>query len=90
MPLSHKKSHLNSDEHKNDTKQQLVWCEDCDKYISDKTRHFQSENHINRSLIQKSQHQQQQKNFSQDVKIIVNEKTYMKPKKIQLITLNIT
>ena len=45
MPLSDKLSHLNSDQHKNKTKQQEVWCEDCGKYISDKTRHFQSEIH---------------------------------------------
>ena len=43
MPLSEKSSHLNSDEHKNKTEQRRVWCEDCNMYISDKTRHFQSE-----------------------------------------------
>ena len=45
MPLSEKSSHLNSDEHKNKTEQRRVWCEDCNRYISDKTRHFQSEIH---------------------------------------------
>ena len=38
MPLSGKSSHLNSDEHKNKTEQRRVWCEDCNRYISDKTR----------------------------------------------------
>ena len=46
MPLSDKDSHLSSDDHKNKTKQLLVWCEGCGKYISDKTRHFQSEIHL--------------------------------------------
>ena len=49
MPLSDKLNHLNSDQHKNKTKQQPVWCEGCGKYISDKTRHFQSEIHTLRS-----------------------------------------
>ena len=44
MPLSDKQTHLTSDQHKNRIKQQLFWCEDCCKYISDKTRHFQSGN----------------------------------------------
>ena len=48
MPLS-EKSNLSSDQHKNKTKQQQIWCEDCGKYISDKTRHFQSEFHTLRS-----------------------------------------
>ena len=37
-------SHLSSDEHKN--KNNKVCCEFCGKYISDKTRHFQSEIHL--------------------------------------------
>ena len=49
MPLSDKLNHLFSDQHKNKTKQQQVWCEACGKYISDKTRHFQSEIHTLRS-----------------------------------------
>ena len=49
MPLSDKLNHLTSDQHKNKTKQQQVWCEDCGKYISDKTSHFQSEIHTLRS-----------------------------------------
>ena len=49
MPLSDKLIHLNSDQYKNKTKQQQVWCEDCAKHISDKTRHFQSEIHTLRS-----------------------------------------
>ena len=55
-------------------KKQLVWCEDCNKKFSDKTRHFQSENHV------LNNQNRQQNNFVQDnkVEIIVNEKTYMK------------
>ena len=45
MPLSEKSNHLRPDQHKNKTKQQQIWCEDCGKYIGDKTRHFQSEIH---------------------------------------------
>ena len=33
MPLSDKSNHLSSDQHKNKTKQQHIWCEDCGKYI---------------------------------------------------------
>ena len=44
MNISDKSSHLNSDEHKNKNKK--VWCEECGKYITDKTRHFQSEIHL--------------------------------------------
>ena len=77
MPLSDKDSHLSSDDHKNRTRLQLFWCEDCGKYISDKTRHFQSDNQLQKN---------QQRKYSQDndmrstsgVKTIVNEKTYMK------------
>ena len=46
MHLSDNHSHLNSDEHKNKTEQRRVWCEDCSMYIFDKTRHFQSEIHL--------------------------------------------
>ena len=49
MPLSDKSNHLSSDQHKNKTKQHHSWCEDCGKFISDKTRHFQSEIHTLRS-----------------------------------------
>ena len=45
MPLSDK-VHLSSDEHKNRNK---VWCKDCGKSISAKTRHFQSEIHLLKS-----------------------------------------
>ena len=83
MPLSHKDSHLSSDDHKKKTKQLYVWCEDSGKFISDKTRHFRSEIHLQ---------QNQQRNFSQDngmlstsgmrsasgVEIIVNERTNVK------------
>ena len=57
MLLADKSSHLNSDEHKNKTEQQLVSCEDCGKNVSDKTRHFRSETHFWKS---------QQRNSSQD------------------------
>ena len=78
MPLSDKSNHLKSDQHKNKTKQQHIWCEDCGKYISDKTRHFQSEIHTFRS---------QKHQISQDTRstqntfgngVIVNGKTYIK------------
>ena len=46
MLLSGKSSHLNQMKHKNKTEQRRVWCEDCNRYISDKTRHFQSEIHL--------------------------------------------
>ena len=49
MPLSDKSSHLNSDNHKQRIKEQHVWCEDCGIIISDKTRQFQSENHLQNS-----------------------------------------
>ena len=44
MHISDKSSHLNSDSHKN--YHNKVWCEDCNKCISDTTRHFQSEFHL--------------------------------------------
>ena len=88
MPLSDKLNHLSSDQHKNETKQQHVWCEDCGKYISDKTRDFQSENHTlrnqnNREATQISQATQNAPAFAfgktlHRVEIIVNEKTYIK------------
>ena len=84
MPLSDKSNHLNSDQHKNKTKQQQVWCEDCGKYISDKTRHFQSEIHTlrsqnNREATQISQDTRSTQNtFGKGVEVIVNEKTYIK------------
>ena len=74
MSLSCKNSHLNSNEHKN--KKNKVWCEDCGKNISDKTRHFQSEKHI-----LKSQNRQRETQFGTsgtEVEIIMNERTYNK------------
>ena len=74
MSLSCKNSHLNSKEHKN--KKNKVWCEDCGKNISDKTRHIQSEKHI-----QKSQNRQRETQFGTsgtEVEIIMNERTYNK------------
>ena len=44
MALSDKSTDLNSDDHENHHNK--VWCEDCNKYISDTTRHFQSEIHL--------------------------------------------
>ena len=90
MPLSDKSNHLSSDQHKNKTKQQQIWCEDCGKYISDKTRHFQSEIHTlssqNNSESYRVATQISQENAfgntatlaSHGVGIIVNEKTYIK------------
>ena len=80
MPLSGKSSHLNSDEHKNKTeqRQRRLWCEDCNRYISDKTRHFQSE-----ILLQNCQNRQQnniQNTFGNGIEIIMNENTYIKLK----------
>ena len=69
MPLSEKSSHLNSDEHENKTEQRRVWCEDCNRYISDKTRHFQSEIHL-----QSRQNRQQnniQNTFGNGVEILI-------------------
>ena len=75
MHLSEKDSHSSSDDHKNKTEQLFVWCEDCGKYISDITRHFQSEIHL-----QEIQHQEQDTRSCvqsiSGVKVIVNEKTY--------------
>ena len=80
MPLSDKSNHSSSDQHKNETKQQHIWCEDCGKYISDKTRHFQSE--INTLRSQNNQISQDtrstQNTFGNGVEVIVNEKTYIK------------
>ena len=87
MPLSDKSNHLNSDEHKNKTKQQReatqIWCEDCGKYISN-SRHFQSEIHTLRSqnnAINNTLHgvgTNVGTNVGTGVEIIVNEKTYIK------------
>ena len=90
MPLSDKSTHLSSDQHKNKTKQQHIWCEDCGKYISDKTRHFQSEIHKLRSQNNCESYREatqikQENAFGNTaslalhgVEIIVNEKTYFK------------
>ena len=56
MPLSDKTNHLSSNDYKNKTKQQQIWCEDCGKYISDKTRHFQSEIHKTRAAPRTTSH----------------------------------
>ena len=84
MPLSDKLNQLNSDQHKNKTKQQQVWCEDCGKYISDKTRHFQTEIHTLRSQNNQISHATQNapafafSNTLHGVEVIVNGKTYIK------------
>ena len=79
-----KSNHLNSDQHKNKTKQQReatqVWCEDCGKYISDKTRHFQSEIHTLRSQATRSTPALHTLFIGPWVEVIVNEKTYIKLK----------
>ena len=87
MPLSDKSNHLNSDEHKNKTKQQReatqIWCEDCGKYISN-SRHFQSEIHTLRSQNNTTKNtfgntlHDSGTNVGTNVEIIVNEKTYIK------------
>ena len=74
MPISDKFSHLSSDEHKNKTEQRRVWCEDCSKYISDTTRHFQSEIHL------QNRQRENMQNFGNGVEIIMNENTYIKLK----------
>ena len=84
MPLSDKSNHLSSDQHKNKTKQQHFWCGACGEYISDKTRHFQSEIHTLRSQNnQISQATQNAPAFAfgntlHGVEVTVNEKTYIK------------
>ena len=84
IPLSGKSSHLNSNEHKNKTEQRRVWCEDCNRYLSDKTRHFQSEIHLqNRQNRQQNNMQSTfgiQNTFGNGVEIIMNENTYIKLK----------
>ena len=74
-PFSDKSNHLNSDEHKNETKPQReatqTWCEDCGKYISN-SRHFQSEIHTLRS--QNNATKITFGNTLHGVEIIVNEK----------------
>ena len=80
MPLSDKSNHLSSDQHKNKTKQQQIWCEDCGKYICDKTRHFQSEVHTLRSQNNREatkSSQDTQNTFGKGVEVIVNEKRYI-------------
>ena len=76
MSLSCKDFHLNSNEHKN--KKNKVWCEDCGKNISDKTRHFQREKQILKS--QNRQRETQFGTYGTEVEIIMNERTYIKPK----------
>ena len=86
MPLLEKSNHLDSDQHKNKTKQQReavqIWCEDCGKYISNKTRHFQSEIHKGRVAPRTSPHiaSHTTPHFGQEDDVIVNEKTYLKLK----------
>ena len=95
MPLSDKSIHLRPDQHKNKTKQQHIWCEDGCKYISDKTRHFQSEIHnrhqqgnldkvhtASRATSRTASHTTPHFGVGTlvGVEVIVNEKTYIKLK----------
>ena len=48
MLSSDKQSHSESDQHKN--KHKKIWCDDCNKYIADGKRHFQSEIHRQNSF----------------------------------------
>ena len=82
--------HLNSDDHKNHRNKE--WCEDCNKYISDTTRHFQSEIHLRNKQNNFSLDTQQScpsvqsasgtkhplVQFDNNVELIVNENTYIK------------
>ena len=87
MPLSDKSNHLSSQSHKNKTKQQHIWCEDCGK--SDKTRHFQSEidnaHAASHTASRAASHTTSRAashttlHFGQEVEVIVNEK-YIKLK----------
>ena len=56
MPLSDKSNHLSSNDHKNKSKQQQIWCEEGGKIVSDKTRHFQSEIHEARAASHTASH----------------------------------
>ena len=80
MPLSDRSNHSSSDQHKNKTKQQQVWCENCGKYISDKTRHLQCEIHTLRSRNNATQNTPAFAfgNTLHGVEVIANEKTYIK------------
>ena len=78
MPRSKKDSHLNSDEQNN--QHIKISCEDCNKYISDKTRHFQSAVHLqNRQQINFNQSTREAPSVSSSVQSgvekILNEKT---------------
>ena len=77
MPISDKISHLSSDEHKNKIEQRRVWCEDCSKYISDTTRHFQSEIHLQN---RQNRQRENMQNSGNGVEIIMNQNTYIKLK----------
>ena len=76
MHISDKISHLNSNEHKN--KNIKIWCEDCSKYISDTTRHFQSEIHSRNW--QNTQSAFNNFCLGNGVEIILKENTYIKLK----------
>ena len=60
LQLSEKENHLNSDEHRNNLGGKF-YCEVCQKQITDKTRHFQSETHLLKCQIQ---HNNQHFNYS--------------------------
>ena len=70
MPLSDKENHLNSNEHKNISREK-VYCEDCDKYVDNINRHLESETHNLKSQITHTQPRSG---------CVFNEKTYIKYK----------
>ena len=48
MKISHKQTHLGSDEHKEHHNEK--WREDANKYITDKTRHFDLRKSMNKII----------------------------------------
>ena len=90
MALSDKSNHLDSDQHKNKTKQQQIWCEDRGKYISEKTRLFKSDIHTLRSQNNRESYREATQISPENafgntaslalhgVEIFVNEKTHIK------------
>ena len=78
MHLSDKSNHLSSNDQKNKLKQQQKWCEDCGKYIGDKTKHFQGE--IHKAHAASHTNPRAALHFVQENEVIVNEKTYIKLK----------
>ena len=46
MPFLYKQTHFYSDDMK--TTLSEIWCENSEKYVTDKTRHFHSESHLSK------------------------------------------